>query len=134
MKLTVVSVLYQKITSTQAALAFWYQKAKSPPNSSLDGLPHGTKNESRTESMATKIVDTERELENLRDEYAAASFQLVSEINQRVSGKAATVLFRHYVMLEPFTQIAEELELAPSSVSKLHGRGVKQFYDAACLD
>lgn len=133
MKLTVVSDLYKKITLKEERLAFLYTKSKSAPKSGLDGLPHGTTETSRTESLATKIVDTEGELENLRDEYAAASFQLVSEINQRVSGKAATVLFRHYVMLEPFTQIAEELELAPSSVSKLHRHGVKQFY-APSLD
>lgn len=134
MKLTDVSVLYQKITSTQAALAFLYTKSKSAHTSHLDGLPHGTKNESRTESLATKIVDTERELENLRDEYAAASFQLVSEINQRVSGKASTVLFLHYIMFEPFTEIAAEMKISPSHVSKLHRHGVNQFYDAACLD
>lgn len=133
MKLTVVSVLYQKITSTQEKLERLRTKATEAATSRLDGLPHGTTEKSRTESLAIKITDTERELENLRDEYAAASFQLVSEINQRVSGKASTVLFLHYIMFEPFTEIAAEMKITPSHVSKLHGRGVKQFY-APSLD
>lgn len=114
MKLTAVIELDEKIFATQELLDSLRAKTKEAATSKLDGLPHGKATASRVETLTVKIVDTERSLDNLREEYAITMLDLTEEITRRVDGKAATVLHKRYVGMKSIPVIANEMDLSPS--------------------
>lgn len=128
MKLETVTELEEKILATEELLETFRVKAKAAGTSKIDGQPHGQATTSRIESLTVKIVDTEKELADLREEYKTTVLNLSRAIDQRVKGRAATVLYFHYVMCEPFAEIANMMSLSQSQISRLHRQGRKEFY------
>lgn len=127
MKLTSVMELEEKISSTRDELESLRAKASAPSTSKLDGQPHAKATASRVETLTVKIVDTERRLVDLREEYAIALIDLAEEIYRRVTGKAATVLFERYVDGKSIPEIAISMDLTASRVRQLKSDGKKQF-------
>lgn len=94
----------------------------------LDGLPRPTSQSSRVEGLAVAVIDSERRIAELVDEYAAASIQLLDEIYSRIKNKAArAVLFKRYVLCKQFAEIATELGYSEANVYRLHRRGKNLF-------
>ena len=102
--------------------------ATSPRTSKLKTTPTGkSPSTSQVENLTVRIDDLERRLQGLREEKAIAMLDVTAAIGERVTGKAATVLFRHYVNGESFSEIAAEMNLSASQVSRLHCSGVRAF-------
>lgn len=128
MELTAVIELGENILATETELENLRTKAKAAGVAKIDGQPHGQATTSRVESLTVKIVDTERKLDNLREEYKATLHNLSREIDQRVKGRAATVLDFYYIMRLPFAEIASLLGLSVPRISQLHRQGRTEFY------
>lgn len=128
MELTAVIELEEEISTTQAELENLRSKAQAAGVAKIDGQPHGQATTSRVEALAVKIVDTERKLDNLREEYKTSLRNLSRAINQRVKGRAGTVLDFYYIMRLPFAEIASLLGLSVPRISQLHQQGRKAFY------
>lgn len=127
MKLTSVMELEEKISSTRDELESLRAKASAPSTSKLDGQPHAKTTASRVETLTVKIVDMERRLADLREEYAIALIDLAEEINRRVNGRAAQVLFERYVDMKSIPEIASAMGLTASRVRQLKSDGLKAF-------
>lgn len=127
MKLTRVMELEEIISSTRDELESLRAKASAPSPSKLDGLPHAAQMSSRVETLTVKIVDTEKELADLREEYAIALIDLAEEIYRRVNGRAATILFEQYVGGKSIPEIAKMMDLSASRVRQLKSDGLKAF-------
>lgn len=131
MKITTVIELHEMIQAAQMELEELKSLVSSPPTSKFDGLSKVTAVTSRTENYSVKILDYERRLCNLREEKSIAMLDLSAEINRRVQGrKAAEILFRHYVMCEPFAEIAESMSLTKSAVYYFRRKGCREYETA----
>lgn len=128
MELTALIELEEEISATQAELENLRSKAQAAGVAKIDGQPHGQATTSRVEALAVKIVDTERKLDNLREEYKASLRNLSRAINQRVKGRAAEVLYLYRVMGLPLAEIASLFGLSVPRISQLHRQGRKEFY------
>lgn len=128
MKLEAVIELEERIFTTEELLENLRAKAKAAGTSKNDGQPHATQTTSRVESLTVKIVATEKELNELIGQYVTISNELVAEIYRRVTGKAAKVLIARYVMNKSFGEIATEMNLSASRISRLHRQGRKDYY------
>lgn len=83
------------------------------------------------ENLKTQIVDVERELENLRGEFAESVVTLTWEILERVKGHSAQkVLILRYCAGKSFKEICFELSYSKANIFRLHQQGVKQFNSA----
>lgn len=127
MKVTRVMELEEIISSTRDELESLRAKATAPSTSKLDGQPHAAQMASRVETLTVKIVDTERRLADLREEYAIAQLYLAEEIYRRVNGRAATILFERYVGGKSIPEIAKMMTLSASRVRQLKSEGLKAF-------
>lgn len=127
MKVTRVMELEEIISSTSDELERLRAKATAPSPSKLDGLPHAKATASRVETLTVKIVDTERRLADLREEYAIAQLDLAEEIYRRVNGRSAQVLFEQYVGRKSISEIAKMMDLSASRVRQLKSEGLKAF-------
>lgn len=129
MELTTVLELEEEISATRDEIESLRAKATAPSTSKIDGLGHAAPMASRVETLTVKIVDAERRLENLREEWAIASPKLSAEIVRRVTGKAWRFLFERYVEGKSVSEIADEMSLTASRVRQLIIEGKKQFYE-----
>lgn len=127
MKVTRVMELEEIISSTRDELESLRAKATAPSTSKLDGQPHAKATASSVEVLSVKIVDTERRLVDLREEYAIAQLDLAEEIYRRVNGRAAQILFERYVGGKSIPEIAKMMDLTASRVRQLKSDGLKAF-------
>lgn len=101
------------------------------PTSRLDGAPHGKATASPDERTAIKIETLERRLDELAGQYAATSMELAMEIYRRVTGKAQQVLFLRDCFGKTPSEIAAELKISRSYLSRLHTQGRQEFSAAS---
>lgn len=126
-RLSTVQELKAEIEQEQSRLES-LRAAATTITRQLDGLPRQTSQSSRVEELTVKIVDSERRLNELADEYAAASIQLLDEIHSRIKSSAScSVLFERYCLCKPFAEIATSLNYTESSVYQFHRRGKREF-------
>ena len=94
----------------------------------LDGLPHSDEAKSRVEKIALMIVESERELENLRAQLDRASEDLPARIHDEVSDvQERTVLLLRYVACMRFRDIAFQLERSEARVFQIHHDVLKKI-------
>lgn len=92
----------------------------------LDGLPHSNEAKSRVEKIALMIIESERELENLRKEMTAAKSELVEKILRAVDEPAMqTLLALRYVECLSFKETARRLRFTLRHVFRLHEKFLK---------
>ena len=128
MKLNAMHILTAQIDETREQLESLRATALSPRTSKLKMTPtNKSPSTSPVENLTVRIDDLERRLQGLREERAIVMLDLTAAIGERVTGKSATVLFRHYVNGESLSAIATEMNLSASQVSYLRGRGIKIF-------
>lgn len=102
-------------------------KATLMPLRQFDGLPHAKSTESRVETVTQKIIDTESELANLREEMLIRIPELAIEIVQKVGGVEARILVQRYCFGEPFKLIAKSMYLSEARVYLLHKNALIKF-------
>lgn len=94
----------------------------------IDGLPHSTDISRRVENLALKIVADERELDQLRGEFAAAALDLEETINRSpLNLQEKTVLLMRYVACKNFQDIWLEMKLSDARVFFLHRTAAKKI-------
>lgn len=94
----------------------------------IDGLPHSTDIRRRVEMNVVKIVDTERELDQLREEYVNAAIDLEGQINSApLDLQEKTILILRYVACKNFRDIEFELKSNDARVFYLHRTAQKKF-------
>jgi len=94
----------------------------------LDGLPHSNVAKSRVEKSVLMIIESERELENLRAQLDRASEDLPARIHDEVSDvQERTVLLLRYVACMRFRDIAFQLEMSERRVFQIHHDALKSF-------
>lgn len=126
MELTRCRELRKKITALEEKLKLL--RATTTTARRVDGMPTAPNAESVPERVTRLIVDGERELETLREEFAFASGDLAAEIFQRVSDmKSAQVLFLRYVNCLAFDEIAARTGYARGYMFRLHRAGKAAF-------
>ena len=92
----------------------------------LDGLPHATEAKSKVEKIALRIVEVERELEDLRGRLVQSKSGLADKIMcEVVSPEVQTLLILRYVDCCPYKEIARRMRYALRHVFKLHERFLK---------
>lgn len=127
MRLSTVQELKAEIEQEQSRLES-LRASSTIITTRLDGLPRPTSQSSRVEGLAVAVIDSERRISELADEYAAASIQLLDEIYSRIKNSAArAVLFERYVLCKQFAEIATELGYSEANVYRLHRRGKIEF-------
>lgn len=128
MRLSTVQELKSEIEQEQSRLES-LRASSTIITTRLDGLPRPTSQQSsRVEGLAVAVLESERRIAELADEYAAASIQLLDEIYSRIKNKAArAVLFKRYVLCKQFAEIATELGYSEANVYRLHRRGKNLF-------
>lgn len=128
MRLEAVREIEQEILTTKTELE---NLREVVPTSRLDGAPHGKATASPVERTAIKIETLERRLDELAGQYAATSMELAMEIFRRVTGKAQQVLFLRYCFGKTPSEIAAELKISRSYLSRLHTQGRQEFSAAS---
>ena len=94
----------------------------------IDGLPHSHEVSRRVEKLAVKIVDAERELDQLREEYVNAAIDLEQKINSApLDLQEKTILILRYVACKNFRDIEFELKSNDARVFYLHRTAQKKF-------
>lgn len=92
----------------------------------LDGLPHATEAKSKVEKIALRIVEVERELEELRGQLVQSKSGLADKIMREVEApEVQTLLILRYVDCCPYKEIARRMRYALRHVFKLHERFLK---------
>lgn len=126
MKLSTVFELDEKINVIQTELER-LRGLMTANTSRLDGLPRPKSFSSRTESLAIKITDCERELAALVEESACAQIDLSLEIFERVKGNAGEVIYQRYIQRKTFKEISAAMNYSVARIFQLHRDGVKKF-------
>lgn len=133
MKLSAVMELEQEIKFTRNRLLLLRQMATNI-TPIIDGLPRKSSVSSKIENAAVQIVDAQRRLDELADEYATTTIELSEKIYQRVKGgKMREILFQRYVLCKSFAEIAADMNYDTTHIYRLHKRG-KQEYERTDTD
>jgi len=132
LKLSTVQELKERIETKAAQIEALRGALESVSIPILDGLPKvKSPQTSKIERLTAQIVDVERELENLRGEFAESVVTLTREILERVKGHSAQkVLILRYCAGKSFKEICFELSYSKAHIFRLHQQGVKQFNSA----
>ena len=123
MKLACLSELRKEIKIRESRIE--NLKAVTLSLSRIDGLPKTQNLESRVEKIASEIVDTEREIDNLRGELAEKSLDLSELILQRLSSTTARAMILRYVQGKPCKEISQTMGYTLRYTSLLIERGKK---------
>lgn len=98
MKLEAVREKKLEVKTAEEKLKNLRSMAETIPTAILDGLPHGRGTSSRVEKFSARVIDAERELEQLRLEVGRLESELACEIFERVADEALrAALLCYYV-------------------------------------
>lgn len=87
----------------------------------LDGLPHGTDIKSRVENIAVKILDSEKELIRLREEFLKTAMDIDEKLNEsNLDALEKAVLNLRYVACLNFLAIQNELQISDATTFYIH--------------
>ena len=128
MRLTAVQEIKSKIDDERSKLET-LKMATAVHTPIIDGLPRPTSQQSsRVEGLTVAILESERRIAELADEYVDAIVALTREIFQRVKDVVAfEVLLRRYILCKPFAEIATELGYSESRIFYWHRQGKNKF-------
>ena len=94
----------------------------------LDGLPHARQSESRVEKIALKVLESEKELASLREEFDTVAAQLAEKIkNAPLSSQEREILILRYVACERFRDISFQTNYSDAHVFHLHRTAVDKI-------
>ena len=94
----------------------------------IDGLPHASDAKSKVEELTVQIIDDERELENLREQFVSATIELTSKINAlKLSQMEKTVLIMRYGICMNFQNIWLELGISDARLFYIHRTALKKI-------
>lgn len=92
----------------------------------LDGMPHAQAQASKTETVATLIIETEQKLANLAAQIEQAKFTLLRQLDAfAIRELPLRVLMYHYVSCQSFSAIARIMHFARSYIFYLHDEGLR---------
>lgn len=80
----------------------------------------------RTGDTICKIIDLEREIDAMVDEFADTKAHIISQIEQ-LDFKYYDVLFKRYVAIKNWNEISVEMSLTRRHVFKIHQSALEQF-------
>jgi len=93
----------------------------------LNGLPHSTTVTSRTERLATLLVDTAEIIRDLNERIIAATITLTEKIfTADLLPDERNVLLLRYVKGLPFNRVADEVHLSRGYMFKVHSTALKK--------
>lgn len=96
----------------------------------LDGMPHARSPCSRVEFLATQIIETERELKNLREEMEVAAARLTCRLYKMpLTSREYSVVALRYVACMRFRDIQFELHMSDARMWFLHREALKKILD-----
>ena len=99
----------------------------------MDGMPHARTSESRVEKLSLKIVECEKELTGLREEFDAAAALLADKIKAApLTPQEREVLILRYVACERFRDISFQMNYSDAHVFRLHSDGVEKILQGQC--
>lgn len=122
MELSAVQDIRRVIEREQARLKA-LKSAVSAVVPERDGLPRAKALTSNVEGLAVQIITIQDRIAELKAALVDAATELTGEIFRRVSGGAAEVLVRRYVMGNRFRDIAMAMNYSESQIFSLHRRG-----------
>lgn len=94
----------------------------------LDGMPHARNATSRVEKISLNIIESENELEVLREEFDTVAAQLADKIKiAPLSPQEREVLILRYVACERFRDISFQMHYSDAHVFRLHSEGVEKI-------
>lgn len=96
----------------------------------LDGMPHARNATSRVENISLKIIENEKELATLREEFDAEAAKLADKIkNAPLSPQEREVLILRYVACERFRDISFQTHYSDAHVFHLHRSAVDKILE-----
>ena len=98
-----------------------------PSTPPLDGMPHNpSPQSSKVETLATLIVDLEKRLRLLAEEWAHRQYLLAKALlNVSMKELPQRVLNLHYVNCQSFNAIAKHLRFSRRYIMDLHDEGLR---------
>lgn len=94
----------------------------------LDGLPHSTGVKSRVEKLALSVIEKERELCSLREQFVSSALDITEQINRaQLNQEEKSVLLLRYVSCMNFQDIWFELNISDARTFYLHRTALKKF-------
>ena len=130
MELSRIRELKEKIEEAELDLEDLRRRLESV-SSKMERLPKVNSSlKTLVESLAARVIDRERELENLRGELAESVVTLTQEILEQVQGRSAQILVFRYCELKTVKEIAIELHYSETNIYRLHQQIIRQ-YDSA---
>lgn len=95
--------------------------------SMIDGLPRSQSSTSRTEKLATLLVDTSEIIRRLNERIITASVALTEKIFAAdLSNVERDILIQRYVKCLSFKRMASEINLSTDYVFRLHRSALKK--------
>lgn len=88
-------------------------------------LPEGAGYEKQIE----KIVDLEKEIDFLIDEYVELKHTIIGQLHELRNGKYIEILYKRYVENKKLEQIAVEMGYTYNHVRHIHGYALQEFWD-----
>lgn len=99
--------------------------------STLDGMPHAPNRTSRTERLATLLVDTTDIIRTLNERIIEAAVRLTERIVQTdLTTHERDVLILRYVKCQSFNQIANKINLSRGYMFRVHSDALKKVTQA----
>lgn len=92
--------------------------------SNNDGMPHGSGISNPTEEKALRLVDKRLRLINAEVEALRIKQELFDFIDS-IDGDEGEVLFRRYISLEFWKDIASEMKYSERAIYKIHHRALR---------
>ena len=92
----------------------------------LDGMPHSRAQTSKTETVATLIIEAEQKLADIGAQIEQAKFTLLRKIDEiPMRELPRRVLTYHYVSCQSFSAIARIMHFTKPYIFNLHEEGLK---------
>lgn len=96
----------------------------SPPK--IDGMPHAQSPSSKTESIATLIIECERRIDELTTQLEQTKFHLLNQLDKIAMRELPhRVLNYHYVGCQSFASIARIMHFTKQYIFNLHDEGIR---------
>lgn len=74
-----------------------------------------------------RMVDVERDINNLIDEYVDLKNKITREINQMTNNTYSLILIKRYILNKPLIEIARETHYSYGTMRNMHGQALKDF-------
>lgn len=93
-----------------------------------DGMPHGTDVSRKVENSAIKLAELSKDIDQQIDKYVDHKNK-ICRLLERLPAKEYGVLHRHYVLNQPWKQVAEEMGYSEVQIWRIRKKAVENLKD-----